>query len=306
MDSNKLVQQREPDFDDYDNEKPMRAESGSPSGKFKESSTNEGSDNGIEEGLHGKFLSSKLARKKAEEDAKLLANRISLLKMEEQKAIKKIEETKKRAKEIMQQRQRNEEIIRKKEERQRQKEEEERLKQLQNKMSKESMKEALINGKTNSFLKKKEEAERVKVEKSETRDIMEMQKEQELLKNASIKQMIKNQEKELAEKKKRDFAEKQARSRADLEEKIMKEDDGRRQREAEVARLEEEELELIRKLQNTQLHQEAAYAELENALSSTASMRNTATEFSNSRPASRSQPGSKKASSKSQIEERNL
>ena len=41
-------------------------------------------------------------RKKAEEDVKLLSNRIQLLKIEEQKAWKKIEETKKKAREMMQ------------------------------------------------------------------------------------------------------------------------------------------------------------------------------------------------------------
>ena len=43
-------------------------------------------------------MESKGARKRAEEDAKLLANRIKLLKQEEQKAWKKIDETKKKAK----------------------------------------------------------------------------------------------------------------------------------------------------------------------------------------------------------------
>ena len=49
-----------------------------------------------------KLIESKGARKRAEEDAKLLANRIKLLKQEEQKAWKKIEDTKKKAKQIMQ------------------------------------------------------------------------------------------------------------------------------------------------------------------------------------------------------------
>jgi len=48
-----------------------------------------------------KYINSKLAKKRAEEDSKLLANRIKLLKMEEQKAWKKIEETKKKARDIM-------------------------------------------------------------------------------------------------------------------------------------------------------------------------------------------------------------
>jgi len=47
-------------------------------------------------------------KKKAADDAKLLANRIALLKLEEKKAWKKIEETKRRAEQAMQTRARNE------------------------------------------------------------------------------------------------------------------------------------------------------------------------------------------------------
>lgn len=48
-------------------------------------------------------------KKMAQDDVKLLANRIALLKLEEKKAWKKIEETKKKAIEIMKVRQRNKE-----------------------------------------------------------------------------------------------------------------------------------------------------------------------------------------------------
>ena len=44
----------------------------------------------------------------------------------------------------------------------------------------------------------------------------------------------------------------------------------RREREEAVARMEQEELELIQRLQNTQLLQKSAYEDLENALSGTA------------------------------------
>ena len=54
------------------------------------------------------FFESKKLRKRAEEDATLLSNRISLLKQEEAKAWKKIEETRKRAKEIEDARKRHE------------------------------------------------------------------------------------------------------------------------------------------------------------------------------------------------------
>lgn len=46
-----------------------------------------------DETLHRKLIAAKIARKRAEEDYKLLSNRISLLKQEEQKAWKKIDET---------------------------------------------------------------------------------------------------------------------------------------------------------------------------------------------------------------------
>ena len=41
--------------------------------------------------LHQKLVAAKLARKRAEEDLKLLRNRIGLLKMEENRAYKKID-----------------------------------------------------------------------------------------------------------------------------------------------------------------------------------------------------------------------
>lgn len=51
----------------------------------------------------------RMNKKKAADDARLLANRIALLKMEEKKAWKKIQETKRKAEQVMQIRQRNDE-----------------------------------------------------------------------------------------------------------------------------------------------------------------------------------------------------
>ena len=44
-----------------------------------------------DETLHRKLVAAKIARKRAEEDLKLLSNRISLLKQEEMRAYKKID-----------------------------------------------------------------------------------------------------------------------------------------------------------------------------------------------------------------------
>ena len=63
-----------------------------------------------------KLAEAKQMRKQADEDARLLANRIALLKQEEMKAMKKIEETRKKAQDIMEARKRNEEKLRQREE----------------------------------------------------------------------------------------------------------------------------------------------------------------------------------------------
>jgi hypothetical protein len=80
-----------------------------------------------QDGATQRLVGSRVARKKAEDDVKLLANRITLLKLEEKKAWKKIEETKKKAREIMQVRQRNQETQKQKEQRLKDKEDEERF-----------------------------------------------------------------------------------------------------------------------------------------------------------------------------------
>ena len=57
------------------------------------------------------LLEAKLLKKKIEEDARLLENRIALLEMEEKKSKKKIEETKQKAEEIKMLKMRNKEMV---------------------------------------------------------------------------------------------------------------------------------------------------------------------------------------------------
>lgn len=82
--------------------------------------------------LSGALSDQRVSRKRAQEDVKLLANRIALLKQEEQKAWKKIEETKKKATDIIQVRQRNADNNNFKMSLQQQREQEERELQLRN------------------------------------------------------------------------------------------------------------------------------------------------------------------------------
>ena len=85
----------------------------------------------------------------------------------------------------------------------------------------------------------------MKQEKKEQKDFLHIQRQQEYLKNSSMKQMIKGQQKEAMDKKQRDFMEKQAKARQQVEDKTLREDQARLDHEAMVSRMEQEELELI-------------------------------------------------------------
>jgi hypothetical protein len=78
--------------------------------------------------------------------------------------------------------------------------------------------------------------------------------------------MIKNQELSLQDRKVRDAMERKAKARQDTIQKILEENQRRLNIESDVARMEQEELELIGRLQNTQMLQKAAYDDLESAL----------------------------------------
>ena len=84
------------------------------------------------EEITGALVAMRQTKKKAADDAKLLANRIALLKLEQKKAWKKIEETRRKAEQVMKIRERNEADRRKKEDLRRQREEEEAQRYRQN------------------------------------------------------------------------------------------------------------------------------------------------------------------------------
>ena len=88
--------------------------------------------------LHRKLVAAKVARKRAEEDLKLLCNRIGLLKMEEGKVVKKIDETRKRAGQIISQRQRNIEVTQAKQSRAQKAQMDVAMRQAMNRRIKES------------------------------------------------------------------------------------------------------------------------------------------------------------------------
>ena len=69
-----------------------------------------------------------------------------------------------------------------------------------------------------------------------------------------------------AQQRELDFQERQRRTRQQLEDKLNREADDQRTYEMQVAQMEKEELELIMRLKNTKLLEEAAQNDLENAI----------------------------------------
>ena len=93
-----------------------------------------------------------------------------------------------------------------------------------------------------------------------------MQKQSDELKAQTMKHMIRGQKEEQLELRAQEKALKRRQQRLDIVRQIHEENDKRIQIQAQVSRLEKEEADWIRKLQNTSQVQAQAFGELEVAL----------------------------------------
>ena len=214
-------------------------------------------------------------------------------------AWKRIEETKKKAEEIIKTRQRNEEMMRKKEERERQKEEEVKKKQENNVTIKQQVKSRLEISKSKKQGLNQAKANAIRIEQTvlillrllailqDNQEALEQQKQNNILKKYDKKRQIKEKEREALEKRTRENVficditknaakimtntiqeERKEKAKIAIEEKILSEQKERLEKEAHLSKMEQEEEELIQKLKNTQVLQQAALEDLEQALSS--------------------------------------
>eukprot|EP00826_Nyctotherus_ovalis_P020615 TRINITY_DN16490_c0_g3_i7.p2 TRINITY_DN16490_c0_g3~~TRINITY_DN16490_c0_g3_i7.p2 ORF type:complete len:130 (+),score=50.17 TRINITY_DN16490_c0_g3_i7:169-558(+) len=97
---------------------------------------------------------------------------------------------------------------------------------------------------------------------------MQQERQEQFLRRYNKKKEIQEREREVVERKQREMEERRERAKAAVEEAILQEQRLRLEKEAELARMEQEEEELIQRLKNTQLHQQAALEDLEQALTS--------------------------------------
>ena len=216
---------------------------------------------------HLKLVEAKQMRKRVDEDARLLSNRISLLKQEELKALKKIEETRKKAQEIIEGRNRNLKEEQRRESIRRQKEEEDNMKNEQNRIQRDQLRSIKQQANKYRFDQAMQEIKSIKVHKQNNLKTLEFKRFEELNQKIKSKNKIKEQQREAEEKRKRMAQEKMEKTKLELLNKAKQEDSIRMMKQDYVSRLEQQELELIQRLQNTQILQKNAYEDLESALS---------------------------------------
>lgn len=220
--------------------------------------------------MRNNLTHAKESRKRAELDAQLLANRIALLKQEEEKAWKKIEETRTRADEITGLRELNEGKFTAKADYYNTRYEGVKQAQAQNAYNRDRRKAHKDNTTSEIAEEKRRNVE-------ETRKQSEMnlrvKREKELLEqqmNAQRSEAIRRQKEEAKARIEKEKAEKLAKYKEDYENRVAQEEMLRSRTEALVAQMEKEEMELIQRLQNTQNVQRKAYEDLEDALNTSA------------------------------------
>ena len=79
---------------------------------------------------------------------------------------------------------------------------------VKNENMRNELKKRISHTSTEVAGRRREEADRLRQEKKEQEELVEMYRQQEQLRNTSMKQMIRNNEKDLEEKRQRDYAEK--------------------------------------------------------------------------------------------------
>jgi hypothetical protein len=205
--------------------------------------------------LHRKHAALKAERKKAEQDAFLLVNRMKLLKGEETKTIKKIEVTKKKTSEKMSNLIASEENLKNKLALKEERERELENKKVSNSKFKSELELSLLMKRELKMKQITEEAKLLKEQKKLNQEMLGYIKNEEQVNNKSKAEYIINQRIQLEEKKRAIELEKKQKIRADLEQKLFQEQLLKEQAESKIVDLEQEEIDIMRKIRTTtQVH----------------------------------------------------
>lgn len=212
------------------------------------------------------LTAAKETRKRAELDAQLLANRIALLKQEEEKAERKIEDTKKRANEIMALRHQNEDKFQMKELHYKDKWEAIRESQVQNSYRRDQLKAQRDQNMQHLVAQKREQVNQIKLKKADNLLAKKERESNARIINCDRTNHIRQQKDNAKHRQEMERMRKLDAYRQDYEERVSREEELRQRTEVLVTKMEKEEMDLIQRLQNTQALQRSAYEELEGAL----------------------------------------
>ena len=213
--------------------------------------------------LYLRLAQMKQERKEAEANAKLLDNRLNLLKGEEKKAWKKIENTKKRANDKLQHLQHIVQNNKIKVEVKKQKEKELLEKKEHNKKMNEKIKNSTAAKKEKLKRQIEEEAKLLKIQKIYNKQLINFLNEETVNQNKSKCACVKSQKTFNQEKKKIMDHQKRMKLREELERKLIEEYKLKEEAETKRSKAEQEELEMIKKLQTTTQIQQNISNELE-------------------------------------------
>jgi len=212
-----------------------------------------------------RMYSTKNERKQAECDVQLLANRLNHLQMEESRAIKKIDETKKRANEIMSLKQRDEASFRSKQENRQQ---EEMLLQSvvqKNALAKAQRTQSLKERQYAVYAQKKQDAELMRMMSQERNIARDEERESFFQQRQKIAASVRNQESAAMQRREMQKQNQEQHLMMEYDQQRLQELATKEEYERTVAELEKAEEHSIAKLKIAQEQQVSAYLQLREA-----------------------------------------
>jgi len=213
-----------------------------------------------------KINNARANRKRVESDVTMLANRIALLKVEMEKAQKKIVETTGKTEQMKKIQMENERKHREREQRRAEREERRRAAQL--KFTKEKQEFVNAQQKTRVHLVEQKQADVQDIKKVSQVNSQRIQRQREIERLKAVKNRNMIQKKREETKRKMRISKKQQMENARrlTEEKLRREAELAREKERMISQMEQEELALIEALQKSQQLQKSAYEELEHTV----------------------------------------
>jgi hypothetical protein len=173
--------------------------------------------------LHKRLAQMKNERKKAEQDTKLLDNRLKLLKGEEEKTWKKIANTKKKTNEKALNLQKMAELVRQKEILRENKDRELENRKLMNQHMRNEIKTNVQMKKEEKLRQIREEARLLKLQKQYNQELVKFLKMEEMNNNKTKYETIIGQQQIVEEKKKAFEMERKMKMKMELEKKLLEE-----------------------------------------------------------------------------------